>query len=177
MNYVFEKRKAVFLDRDGVLCKDTDYVTSFEKLHIFDFAKEAINFIHQKGYLAIVVTNQSGIARGMMTEKMVVDLNRFLQVETGVDAIYYCPHLPPDKVEILPYRIFCNCRKPGIGMIQRASLEWNLDLNISYMVGDRESDIQAGRKLGMKTIYISEENENIADYTCKNILEFAQFYL
>ena len=69
MNSGFGKKKAVFLDRDGVLCEDTDYVTSFEKLHIFGFAKEAIRLIHQKGYLAIVVTNQSGVARGLMTEE------------------------------------------------------------------------------------------------------------
>ena len=75
--------KAVFLDRDGVLCEDTDYITSFEKLHIYSFAKKAVEQIHKKGYLAIVVTNQSGVARGYLTEEMLQKLNAYLQKETG----------------------------------------------------------------------------------------------
>lgn len=169
-----EKRKAVFLDRDGVLCEDTDYVTSFEKMHIFDFAKDAIDLIHQKGYLAIVVTNQSGVARGMMSEEMVKKLNCHLIVKTGVDAVYYCPHLPPDKEEIFPYRIFCKCRKPGIGMIQRAEMEYAINLRESYMVGDRESDIQTGKSAGVKTVYISKNyDKSGAEFVYKNVWEFA----
>ena len=113
--------KAVFLDRDGVLCEDTDYITSFEKLHIYPFAKKAVEQIHKKGYLAIVVTNQSGVARGYLTEEMLQKLNAYLQKETGVDAIYYCPHLPPEQEEIPPYRIHCTCRKPNAGMLQQAA--------------------------------------------------------
>ena len=75
--------KAVFLDRDGVLCEDTDYITSFEKLHIYPFAKKAVEQIHKKGYLAIVVTNQSEVARGYLTEEMLQKLNAYLQKETG----------------------------------------------------------------------------------------------
>ena len=75
--------KAVFLDRDGVLCEDTDYITSFEKLHIYPFAKKAVEQIHKKGYLVIVVTNQSGVARGYLTEEMLQKLNAYLQKETG----------------------------------------------------------------------------------------------
>ncbi len=113
--------KAVFLDRDGVLCEDTDYITSFEKLHIYPFAKKAVEQIHKKGYLAIVVTNQSGVARGYLAEEMLQKLNAYLQKETGVDAIYYCPHLPPEQEEIPPYRIHCTCRKPNAGMLQQAA--------------------------------------------------------
>lgn len=76
--------------------------------------------IHKKGYLAIVVTNQSGVARGYLTEEMLQKLNAYLQKETGVDAIYYCPHLPPEQEEIPPYRIHCTCRKPNAGMLQQA---------------------------------------------------------
>lgn len=114
-------KKAVFLDRDGVLCEDTDYITSFEKLHIYPFAKKAVEQIHKKGYLAIVVTNQSGVARGYLAEEMLQKLNAYLQKETGVDAIYYCPHLPPEQEEIPPYRIHCTCRKPNAGMLQQAA--------------------------------------------------------
>ena len=76
-------KKAVFLDRDGVLCEDTDYITSFEKLHIYPFAKKAVEQIHKKGYLVIVVTNQSGVARGYLAEEMLQKLNAYLQTETG----------------------------------------------------------------------------------------------
>ena len=98
-------KKAVFLDRDGVICEDTDFVTGFDKLNVFPFAKEAIDIIHKKGYLAIVVSNQSGVARGYMTEDMVRKINDYIILQTGVDAIYYCPHLPPDGEIILPYRV------------------------------------------------------------------------
>lgn len=77
--------------------------------------------IHKKGYLAIVVTNQSGVARGYLAEEMLQKLNAYLQKETGVDAIYYCPHLPPEQEEIPPYRIHCTCRKPNAGMLQQAA--------------------------------------------------------
>lgn len=168
--------KAVFLDRDGVLCEDTDYVTSFEKLHIFSFAKEAVELFHQKGYLAIVVTNQSGVARGMMSEKMVKDLNHRLQEETGVDDIYYCPHLPPEGAEVFPYRIFCNCRKPQAGMILRGAQEWDIVLADSYMVGDRESDIAAGKKAGVKTVAVAQNGMTLrgADICCRTVLDFAE---
>lgn len=174
-----KKRNAVFLDRDGVLCEDTDYVTSFEKMHIYDYAKEAIRQIHKKGYLAIVVTNQSGVAREMMTEQTLIELNQFLQKETGVDAVYYCPHLPPESKVLPPYRVSCSCRKPGIGMLKQAVRDFAVDLSGSFMVGDRESDIITGKNAGVKTVYIS--NRNVAginaDVTCSNVLIFAEIWL
>ncbi|MGN0349340.1 MAG: D-glycero-alpha-D-manno-heptose-1,7-bisphosphate 7-phosphatase [Roseburia sp.] len=169
-------KKAVFLDRDGVLCEDTDYVTCFEKLKIFPFAAEAVELIHQKGYLAIVVTNQSGVARGMMTEATLQLLNEALQKQTGVDRIYYCPHLPPEAEEFPPYRVICNCRKPGIGMLKRAVKEYGIDLTQSYMVGDRISDIQTGKRAGVKTVYLSGEKKMQvdADEVYASVLEFAK---
>ncbi|SFQ24223.1 D-glycero-D-manno-heptose 1,7-bisphosphate phosphatase [Lachnospiraceae bacterium XBB1006] len=149
-------KKAVFLDRDGVLCEDTDYVTSFEKFHIFPWAKEAVDIIHQKGYMAIVVTNQSAIARGMMTEALLLEMNDYLKEQTGVDDIFYCPHLPPDEKEIKPYRIFCNCRKPLTGMIDKASEKYKIDLTESYMIGDREKDIEMGRCAGVTSVLVGE---------------------
>lgn len=168
-----KKRKAVFLDRDGVLCEDTDYVTSFEKMHIFPYAKDAVSEIHAKGYLAIVVTNQSGVARGFMSEEMVKKLNEYLKKETGVDAIYYCPHLPPDGEEKLPYRIRCNCRKPGTGMFEQAVSDYEIDIRESYMVGDRETDILAGKNAGLKTAYIGKEQIKQADSIYENLYSFA----
>ena len=167
-------QKAVFLDRDGVICEDTDYVTSFDKLRIYPYAREAIELIHKKGYLAIVITNQSGVARGMMTEDTLLQINEYLKEETGVDAIYYCPHLPPEGEEIHPYRIFCNCRKPDSGLIEQAIADYKIDREKSYMVGDRETDIMAGKKAGLKTVWIkSIHNGDMADYIHKSLEEFA----
>lgn len=168
-------KKAVFLDRDGVLCEDTDYITSFEKLHIYPFAKKAVEQIHKKGYLTIVVTNQSGVARGYLTEEMLQKLNAYLQKETGVDAIYYCPHLPPEQEEIPPYRIHCTCRKPNAGMLQQAAAEHHIDLKSSYMVGDRESDIQTGKAAGTKTVFVKGRKcSEHPDFVVSNVWEFAK---
>jgi len=148
--------KAIFLDRDGVICEDTNYITSFDKLHIFKFSKDAIDLLHQKGYKVIVISNQSAVARGMMKESDLVQINDFIKEQTGVDKIYYCPHLPPeDEKEDLPYRIHCCCRKPNVGMIEQAREEFSIDLKLSYMVGDRKTDILAGKRAGLITVYIN----------------------
>lgn len=151
--------KAIFLDRDGVICEDTNYITTFDKLHIFKFSKDAVNLMHQKGYKVIVISNQSAIARGMMKESDLVQINDYVKEKTGVDKIYYCPHLPPYEEENLPYRINCCCRKPKIGMIEQAKEEFDIDLKLSYMVGDRETDILAGKRAGLITVYINNEED------------------
>lgn len=151
--------KVVFLDRDGVICEDTDYVTSFGKLHIFPWAKEAVKVIHQKGYLAIVVTNQSAVARGMMSEMMLQELNAYIKEETGVDDIFYCPHLPPEGEERLPYRIFCKCRKPETGMIDAAREKYDVDLEQSLLFGDRQKDILAAQNAGIPGVLIGDRSE------------------
>lgn len=170
--------KAIFLDRDGVLCEDTNYVTSFDKLHIFKFSKNAVKLMHEKGYFVIVISNQSAIARGMMTEKDLIQINEYLKEKTGVDKIYYCPHLPPDEEEKLPYRIYCHCRKPDIGMIEAAEKEFNIDLKESYMVGDRKTDVLAGKKAGLTTVYVNNEGILESGIECdmifRNIQEFSQ---
>lgn len=170
--------KAIFLDRDGVLCEDTDYVISFNKLRIFEFSKNAVKLMHEKGYKVVVVSNQSAVARGMMTEVDLLKINNYIKEKTGVDEIYYCPHLPPDKEEILPYRIYCNCRKPNIGMIEQAKKEFNIDLKVSFMVGDRYTDVLAGKKAGLITVYI-RDGENIdvnvkSDMMFNNIQDFSK---
>lgn len=170
--------KAIFLDRDGVICEDTNYITSFDKLHIFEFSKDAVELMHQKGYKVIVISNQSAIARGMMKESDLVKINDYIKENTGVDKIYYCPHLPPDEQEILPYRISCCCRKPDIGMIEQAKKEFNIDLNLSYMVGDRKTDILAGKRAGLITVYINNEKdkklERDSNMIFDNIYDFSK---
>lgn len=170
--------KAVFLDRDGVLCKDTDYVTSLEKLEIFDYSKEAVSLIKDKGYLTIIITNQSAVARGMMTESELNIINEYIMRQTGVDAIYYCPHLPPEENEIQPYRINCNCRKPDTGLIEKAISQYKIDVRLSYMVGDRDTDIQTGKKAHLKTVYLEsghKSNDKIEwDFKFSNLIQFAK---
>ncbi len=174
-----EMKPAVFLDRDGVITREKSYIRSAEELEIFDYSKECINIIHEKGYLAIVVTNQSGIARGFFSEEELIKMNHLLTDRIGVDAIYYCPHYPDG---IIPqYAIPCDCRKPGIGMLKKACKSFKIDMLNSWMVGDRESDIQMGINAGLKTVllesgYGSESlgSDTKPDYILTDLREFAE---
>ena len=146
------KKPAVFLDRDGVLTEESSYISSLEELHIFPYVAKCVRQIHEKGYYAIVITNQSGVARGLFSEKQLVEMNNYLMQRTGVDAVYYCPHHPEGKVT--KYRQNCLCRKPGTGMFESACREWDIDLAHSYMVGDRAGDVMAGQNAGVKTVLV-----------------------
>lgn len=147
-----ELKPAVFLDRDGVLTKEKSYVCSMEELEIFSYVKECVEKIKAQGYYAIVVTNQSGVARGLFSEETLRKMNARLEMETGVDAVYYCPHYPAGKIR--KYSYVCTCRKPEIGMITQACKEFAIDLQRSYMIGDRTGDILLGEKAGIKTILV-----------------------
>lgn len=138
-------KPAVFLDRDGVLIEEKSYITVMEDFKIFSYAADCIKRIHNKGYYAIVITNQSGIARGLLTEKVLQEMNRYLILQTGVDAVYYCPHHPDAG---------CNCRKPQKGMFDMACRDFVIDMEHSYMVGDRAGDIIAGQNIGVRTILL-----------------------
>ncbi len=146
------KKPTVFLDRDGVLTEEKGYISSVENLNIFPYARECIRQIHKKGYYAIVLTNQSGVARGLFDEDELLKMNSYLIQKTGVDAVYYCPHHPEGRVE--KYKKECQCRKPEIGMFQMACQEFDIDMTNSYMVGDRAGDILAGQKAGVRTILL-----------------------
>ncbi|MCM1120945.1 MAG: HAD family hydrolase [Eubacterium sp.] len=146
------QRPAVFLDRDGVLTEERGYISSTDELHIFPYVTECIRQIHKKGYYAIVVTNQSGVARGFFTEETLQKMNEYLMQQTHVDAVYYCPHHPEGVVE--KYRIVCDCRKPQTGMFQNACKEFDIDVANSYMVGDRASDVIAGKNEGLRTVIL-----------------------
>ncbi len=170
------KKPAFFLDRDGVLATEKSYITSIEDLVIFPFTKECITRIHEAGYLAIMITNQSAVARGMMTEERLIEINQYLMDQTGIDAAYYCPHfldssLPPSK-----YNVVCNCRKPETGMVERALAEQPVTAEGSYFVGDREKDIVTGKKMRMKTIFVKtghsyDECKVEPDYLFDNLKE------
>lgn len=151
-----EKKAAVFLDRDGVLCVEKGYVTQIQDLEIFPYAKQCIQDLHKKDYLAICVTNQSAVARGMMSEDTLIEINEYLMQELNLDAVYYCPHYP---VGIGKYARECNCRKPKTGMLDAAIETYGIDIASSYMVGDRLSDIICGQKAGLKTVLLESGYE------------------
>jgi len=152
-----KKTAAVFLDRDGVINEEVGYVDDLDKLRIIPLAFEAIRLINESGMKAVVVSNQSGIARGLMTEEFVRKTNNYLQdilQARGVyiNNFYYCPHHPTEGEE--PYRQACDCRKPAPGMFLTASRDLNINLELSYMVGDRFLDMKAARNAGVKGILV-----------------------
>ena len=151
------KRAAVFLDRDGTLNEESGYLNHVDRLKLIDGAAEAVALLSRHGLKTIVVTNQSGVARGYFPETLLPRLHDKLQkllIERGarLDAIYYCPHHP--DVGEPPYRRDCECRKPKLGMIRRAEKEFSVDARKSYMVGDKISDVEFGRRAGCKTVLL-----------------------
>lgn len=140
------------MDRDGVLTEEKGYVAAVQDLNVFPYASECVKDIHEKGYYAIVITNQSGVARGLFTEMQLKDMNDYLVRETGVDAVFYCPHHPEGAV--LRYAKICHCRKPSVGMIETACQRFDIDMSASWMIGDRASDIAAGKRAGLKTVLL-----------------------
>ena len=175
------KKPAIFLDRDGVLTVEKGYaISSIEEMEIFPYASECVRRIREAGYLAIVVTNQSAVAKGLFPIEELLDMNRRLESEAGVDAIYYCPHHPEGK--ILKYTKVCNCRKPKTGMIDQALRDFDIDMASSYMVGDRACDIILGQNAGIKTVlldsgYGSErlEEDCSPDFIMKDLTEFTEY--
>lgn len=158
-------KNAIFLDRDGVIVEDTGYISSPEELILFPDVIPVLKKL-QHSFRLIVVTNQSGVARGYFTEEDLFAINeRVIQMLAdygiGLDAIYYCPHHP--KVGKDEYRIECDCRKPKPGLLRLAAEEFGIELNKSFLIGDQETDIQAGRALGIKTIKINRNEQESAD--------------
>jgi D-glycero-D-manno-heptose 1,7-bisphosphate phosphatase len=155
---VEEKRKtAVFLDRDGTINEEVGYLDRPEKLKLIPGAAEAIRLINASGMKAVVVTNQSGVARGIFDEVFVgavhARLRELLLMEGGVlDGIYFCPHHPTEGRG--RYLLSCDCRKPAPGLLLRATAELNLDPAGSYMVGDTLKDIEAGARVGARGVLV-----------------------
>lgn len=151
------KRRAVFLDRDGTLNEEKDYLHRIEDFAFIPGAPEAILALKSAGFLVIVVTNQSGVARGYYSESDVERLHRHIQAElavygTAVDAFYFCPHHP--AAEVGAYRVSCNCRKGEPGMLLQAAAELNIDLGSSFMIGDKLADIEAGERAGCRSLLV-----------------------
>lgn len=144
--------KAVFFDRDGTLNVDIHYLHRPEDFVWIEGAREAIKYVNDRGYLAILVTNQSGVARGYYGEEDVRRVYDYMNAELAkigahLDALYYCPHHPEAKLE--KYRQVCRCRKPATGMIDAACKEHAIDRTQSYFVGDTDGDMQCAANAGL----------------------------
>ncbi len=182
----YNPRPAIFLDRDGVICQDMDAKPTADNFQLLPQVTQAIKLINQSLYLSVVVTNQPMIAKGFVTFQEVDQTNKTLETQLGkencfLDDIYICPHHPDKgfKGEIPELKIVCDCRKPKPGMLLKAQKDFNIDLNNSWMIGDRESDLQAGKNAGCKTILVGDviENSPNADYKFKNLLDAVKFII
>ena len=156
-----QKQKAVFLDRDGTINKYVGFLRDIDDFELLPGVAEAVKLINASGYLAIVVTNQPVIARGEVTVPQLQEIHNKMETLLGaegayLDAIYYCPHHPHKgyEGEVPELKINCDCRKPKPGMLLKAAKDFNIDLSQSWMVGDGENDIKAGKAAGCRTALI-----------------------
>ena len=152
-----KKNGAVFMDRDGTINEEVGYLSRMDELKLYPGSAEAIRLINESGMKAVVVTNQSGIARGYITEDFVRSvherINEWLRADGAhIDGFYVCPHHPVYGNGI--YKQDCNCRKPKPGLLLQAAAEMNIDLTRSYMIGDMLKDIAAGKKAGARGILV-----------------------
>lgn len=166
------KQKAIFLDRDGTINKYVGFLTDINEFELLDGVTEAIKMINESGYLAIVVTNQPVIARGEVSVEELQEIHNKMETLLGqagayIDDIFYCPHHPHKgyEGERPEYKIECECRKPKPGMLFAAAEKYNIDLRESWMIGDGENDIEAGRNAGCKVCSVGNvEIENVPRY-------------
>lgn len=172
------KQKAVFLDRDGTINKENGFITKPEQFELLPNVAEAIKKINKSGYLAIVVTNQPVIARGDATFEELQEIHSKMETELGkegafLDGIYFCPHHTDKgfKGERPEYKCGCGCRKPKPGLLLKAAKDFNIDLSQSYMVGDSENDVLAGKNAGCKESVLISENFTILDFVERYISE------
>jgi heptosyltransferase-2 len=164
------KNKAVFFDRDGTLCKDTEYLNNFDNLEIFKEVSALIR-LKDNGYKLIGISNQSGIARGIVDKEFTRKVNNIFIEQYGFDDFYYCPHHPDEH---------CPCRKPEPEMVLKARAEHGIDLKQSYVIGDKEIDMLLAKSAGAKGILVltGQGRESAsADYIAKNLDEAVKWIL
>ena len=182
-------KRAVFIDRDGTISEEVGYINHPSRFRLFPYAADAIQHLHDHGWLAILVTNQAGVARGYFSEEMIQTVHAAMNAElesngAKLDAIYYCAHHP--TVGEPPYRFDCDCRKPKPGLITRAAQDLSIDVSESWMTGDRYSDVELARNAGLKSAFVlsgyglgewehqrSQWTEH-PDLVAKNLLEAVQ---
>lgn len=176
-------KRAVFLDRDGTINKEVNYLYKKEDFIFIPKTIEAIRIFHELEYKVIVITNQAGVARGYYKKQDVEMLHRYIDKlliseNTYIDAYYYCPHHPEGNVE--KYKIKCNCRKPNHGMIDQAVKDFDIDLSKSIIVGDKEIDVKTGKNAGIgkcvlvRSGHIVDEINTVADSIYDSLYDFAQ---
>lgn len=185
-------KRAVFIDRDGTISEEVGYINHASRFKLFPYAADALRRLNENGWLAIITTNQAGVARGYFTEEMIASVHQRMtegleQEGAKLDAIYYCAHHP--SLGEIPYRLDCDCRKPKPGLISRAALDFDIDLSESWMVGDRYSDIEVARNAGVKSAFVLSgygrgewEHQREAwqlqpDLVAENLLEAVEFIL
>lgn len=169
---------AVFLDRDGVLIRDTGYPDDPNTLEILPGVPEALRALRECGWTLIVVSNQSGVGRGKFDlERLSAIHDRLLALlasqGAGVDALYYCPHHPEG---IAPFQRFCDHRKPEPGMLLSAASALGLDVSVSWMIGDKESDVDAAHRAGCRAIRIGQ-GQTDAEASAASLLDAANHIL
>jgi D-glycero-D-manno-heptose 1,7-bisphosphate phosphatase len=147
----------VFLDRDGTINEEIEFLRTPDELRLIPGAGAAIRSLNERHLVTCVISNQSGVARGFLTEADLLPIHERLEKELGrdhawLDRIYYCPHHPTEGKP--PYNIACDCRKPKTGMLRKGAEELGLDLRRSFVVGDRIVDVQAGQAVGATTILV-----------------------
>lgn len=163
MNDSKRKQAAAFLDRDGTINLDLGYIYRPEEFEFEQGSIEAIRLLNQAGYRVLVISNQAGIALGHFSERQVDELHTWVMAELAkhgahIDAFYYCPHHA--KLGIGPYKTTCDCRKPSTGLLLKAANDWDIDFEQSYMIGDHNSDVEAGRAAGVKSIFVRTGHGN-----------------
>jgi D-glycero-D-manno-heptose 1,7-bisphosphate phosphatase len=185
-------RRAIFLDRDGTVSEEVGYVNHIDRFRLLARTTQAIRRINESDYLAVLVTNQAGVARGYFKEKLVRRVHARLEEmlsEQGahLDGIYYCPHHPTAGEP--PYRRDCDCRKPRPGMVEAARNDLGIDVSRSFMVGDKHSDIIFAHSLGMKGVLVktgyglgeiegwSADWAEQPDETCEDLLDAVDWIL
>jgi D,D-heptose 1,7-bisphosphate phosphatase len=169
--------KAVFLDRDGTIARDVHYCRRPEDFEILPTVPQAIRLLNERGFRVLVITNQSGIARGYFTEETLAQIHQKMADEltkqdARIDAIYYCPHHPDNG---------CECRKPKTGLFYQAAQDLGIDFSRSYVVGDSQMDINAGKALSCKTVLVTtgpkagNDALDPPDYTANSLLQAVQW--
>lgn len=156
--------KAIFLDRDGTINIEKNYLCHIEEFEYIAGATDALKELHEAGFLLIIVTNQSGIARGYYTEEDFCNLNEWMLKDLNQKGIpivdtYYCPHHP--EAVIPKYRMNCDCRKPKLGLFQKAIQDFNIDVSQSYAIGDKPRDVSACKKWSIQGILLGEMTDKL----------------
>lgn len=182
------KQSAIFLDRDGTINKLDNFIYKAEDLELLDGVVEAIGAINSSGLLAIIITNQPSVARGLCDVSDIDHIHKKLKTLLGkegvfVDDIFFCPHHPdkgfPEENPL--YKVDCECRKPKTGMIEQAKEKFNIDLSSSYMIGDSTMDIELAKKAGLKSVLVmtglggsDNKYDAVPDFTAENLYEAVQ---